>query len=294
MGSNFSYAGLSRVTLPADFDLGCGVVLRPTFAHLFSPFMMAFSPAEKGKPHPAPWRAASGGAGFDITAELCVPNDDKLPSGLTQKDTIVWIVALIRLAYFPYLTVPVISDCSFSEAATSVDEPKLKPFEVQQRFLMPAEEKKYVEMSLGELEWPRDTWAKSADLWVRNPKFKTALIAFDSCAVEGKTSASLLAIWGALEQLFSPSSAELKFRISSYLAAYLEPPGKSRLDLYRSTKKLYDERSLAAHTAAAFDISAFLGSFVLARNALIKIVNENRVPTQNDLEELLFGIPSNT
>lgn len=63
------------------FDLGRGITLRSTYAHLFAASMMAFARASEGKPHPAPWRAARGGYGYDIEAELAVPTGGELPVG---------------------------------------------------------------------------------------------------------------------------------------------------------------------------------------------------------------------
>jgi hypothetical protein len=68
------HAGLSGLELGDDFlDLGDGISLRKTYAHLMAPFMMAFKPAPPGRHHPAPWKAARGGFSFDVTAELGIP-----------------------------------------------------------------------------------------------------------------------------------------------------------------------------------------------------------------------------
>ena len=65
------YVGLSGLELAEDsFDIGEGICLRKTYAHLMAPFMMAFKPAPPGGHHPAPWKAASGGFSFDVNAEL--------------------------------------------------------------------------------------------------------------------------------------------------------------------------------------------------------------------------------
>ena len=68
------YAGIAGVGLSVErFDLGQGLVLKKTFAHFMAPFLMAFAPAESGKPHPTPWSAVSDGLGLDIHIELHVP-----------------------------------------------------------------------------------------------------------------------------------------------------------------------------------------------------------------------------
>ena len=96
-------------------------------------------------------------------------------------------------------------------------------------------------------------------------------------------------VWGALEQLFAPSKAELRYRVSSNIAAYLNPPGEKRLEAYREILDLYNHRSTAAHTAKDVDQSAFLSSYVLMRNALVRMVDEQHVPDQKELERAIFS-----
>ena len=64
------YAGVSGLELAEEsFDLGDGVVLSRTYAHLMAPFVMAFKrPAEHDQPHPGPWKSLGGGFAFDIDA----------------------------------------------------------------------------------------------------------------------------------------------------------------------------------------------------------------------------------
>lgn len=45
----------------------------------------------------------------------------------------------------------------------------------------------------------------------------------------GGNAVSLLAVWGALEHLFSPAKQELRFRVTTNIAAYLESPGPTRM-----------------------------------------------------------------
>ncbi len=285
----YLYGGLSGVELSADsFDLGENVILRKTYAHLMSVHLMAFSPAGPEGHHPAPWKAAKGGFGFDIHIELRVPKAPLLGSHIEARETIWWIAALFRLAQYPFLMVPVVSDHPFDEAAGTDVEPLLQPFETTHRITRPPDE---LRPCLDEetLEWVRDKWYDSGMLAGSNENFYEVMKAFDSATVYGKASSSLLALWGALEQLFSPSRRELRYRVASLLAAYLEPAGKARLDLYKRILKLYDERSNAAHTAHDVGMHALTEPWVLARNALVRIVDENRIPTQEDLENRLFG-----
>ena len=93
MSDGTLYAGIAGAELEVDeFKLGHGVVISKTFAHLMAPFMLAFSPAEPGKPHPAPWAAAHGGLGFDLVTQLEVPADVLDSLDLSQRSAAWWIV----------------------------------------------------------------------------------------------------------------------------------------------------------------------------------------------------------
>ncbi|QND42891.1 hypothetical protein HB770_19970 [Rhizobium leguminosarum bv. viciae] len=248
--------------------------------------MVAFNPAPPGKHHPAPWRAARAGYAFDILIEISIPASAIRPEGLSDEDVIWWIAALIRLCGYPYAIVPVISDFPFAEGASSKDELSLKPFETENRFLHAGPEPQPLDAY--SLQWIKEKWAPGAKLLAQNPKLKSSLQALDACTVKNKTSASLLAVWGGLEQLFAPSAGELRFRVASYISSYLEPLGPKRLEMFKRILKLYDERSSAAHTARDGDARSLADSWLLLRAALLKMIDDDKVPSQSDLESLLF------
>lgn len=163
------YAGLSQVTYDSEpFDLGYGVVLRSTYAHLFAAKMMAFARATEGNPHPAPWRAARGGFSYDIEIELAVPTGKQLPGGLSAEDTVWLIAALLRLAKYAYLMVPVISDVSFEAAPTSKQEPLLRTFEIEPRILRAGDDE-VPRLRLEDLSWVKSVWPRTAQLMRASP-----------------------------------------------------------------------------------------------------------------------------
>jgi hypothetical protein len=129
----------------------------------------------------------------------------------------------------------------------------------------------------------------TAFLLGRDSAFAAAMRALDQANVQGRTSASLLATWGALEQLFSPSPSELRFRISAYIASYLANPGPERLALFKHILELYNQRSKAAHTAESVGSAPLAQSFIILRNALLKIIDNEAVPTQSELETMLLN-----
>jgi hypothetical protein len=132
----------------------------------------------------------------------------------------VWLIAaLLRLSYLG-LMVPVISDTPFDAAAISKHNPLLRPFEIEPRML----EAKNNDACLRaeDLLWVKAIWPRTAELLQTCPSLKVALRAADVCTVTGRPASALLTAWGALEELFAPSRAELRFRVSAHIAAYLE------------------------------------------------------------------------
>jgi len=284
------YGGLSGAKIECDsFDLGEGTILRKTFAHFTSPYLVAFSPpTHPGAPHPAPWKPARGGFGFDVEIELKGPDGNPLGENFTPPETIWWIVALLRLGGLPFLSVPILSNHPFNSIPNSEKEPELRPFETEARMFGPPD--KSVPVIGSELlEWAKSRWIPAGRLLNTNRKFHAAMKAFDYATVRGKSSASLLAMWGALEQLFSPSPGELRFRVACLMSSYLEPPGQRRFALYKELLQLYDKRSVAAHTASEAESVHVVQTYVLMRNALMLMIEENQVPTRDDLEAMLFS-----
>jgi hypothetical protein len=192
------YGGFSGVEMTQDsFDLGEGVQLNRTYAHLMSPCLMAFAPPGPKGYHPAPWKAAKGGYGFDIKVELRVPSTTNPSKRFSARETIWWIAALLRLAKVPFLLVPVISDRSFASIPKNDHEPTLWPFETEQRIFSPGDEENRF-LDTHALEWVKEKWIAAGHLINSNSMLRTAIKAFDSATVHGRTSTSLLALWGGL------------------------------------------------------------------------------------------------
>lgn len=89
--------------------------------------------------------------------------------------------------------------------------------------------------------------------------------------------------------MFSPAHYELRFRVSATIASYLEPPGRERWACYRRVKKLYDARSKAAHGSQVEEADPLFETYALLKRALTRMIEDNYVPTREDLEAMLFG-----
>ncbi len=283
------YAGFSLVSLePESYDLGRGVILSRTYAHLMAPFIMAFAPAPPGRHHPAPWNTAKGGLGLDIQVQLATSAEFVPPGNFDSLNTVWLIAALIRLAATPLVQVAVISDQAFEHIPKSGKEPYLLPIEVSRRRLMPLETPTTV-LEVVQLEWVKQHWFETGCLLSQNKDFSTAFQAFDATTMATSIPVAMMTLWGAIEQLFSPAKQELRFRVSATLASWLEPPGASRLALHKRIVKLYDKRSEVAHGAGGGNAQAFIDTHALMSRALKKMIEKDQVPIRDELEGNLFG-----
>lgn len=282
------FAGLSGAELSVDhFDFGNGVSIESTFAHLMNPYVVAFSEAERGKPHPAPWKLARGGSGFDVVAQLTVP-EGVSAGGFDHLNTVWWFVALLRLKASSFVRVTVLSDMPFSDIPDSAEEPTLWPLESSTRRMVISKEGDGT-IDDDDLKWVMENWQSAAPL-MSDGDFGTAFSAFDRCATAGNPNLALMMLWGGLERLFSPARHELRFRISATIASYLYEPGEERQQEYKRIKELYDARSRVAHGADHEDPEPLVATHALLRRGLIKMIEENHVPRREELEELLFGV----
>lgn len=281
------HAGLSDIELQEpSFDLGCGLTLLKTYAHLMAPFLMAFKPAPKGSHHPAPWKAAQGGSSFDISAELCIPEaiEGEFGSTIEVARTVLF---LLRLGVNPATTLPVFANRSFAALPEVEDnETHLFPYEVQPRqFPLGVVGGTATPEAVG---WVAERWQVTHKLILESAEFSLAVEAIDSGQFVRQSALALVSLWGALEALFSSSTAELKFRVSALIAAFLEPPGTARHALQKAIAKLYDKRSAAAHGKPKHDAEDLLATFNLLRRVLFEIIDRGEVPSKETLEAALF------
>ncbi|MCW0460355.1 hypothetical protein NB717_001423 [Xanthomonas sacchari] len=282
------YAGVAGVRISEErFELGHGLVLTRTFAHFMAPFLMAFAPAEKGKPNPGPWSAVSDGIGLDIHVQLHVPASFDQANFFDRLNTVWWITALIRLRGAFRSHVPVIADRSFADIPENWNDARMLPVEVLPRHL--AAESALAELSNDDLQWLKEVWLPGGRLMDSSATFNDAFQALDGAGGMPTPAVALLAVWGALEHLFSPAMQELRFRVSANIAAYLESPGTGRLNLHQKIMKLYDARSVVAHGTKLKTPDAWSQTYALANRVLMKMLANGCAPSKDGLEEELFA-----
>lgn len=287
--SNGLFAGLAGLQLePDEYSLGSGIRLTRTYAHLMAHFMMAYTPAPPGKHHPTPWSAAGGGVALDIHVQLEVPTTALVGLSLDPQFIAWWITALLRLRLGPAFCVPVMGEQSFETAKINYNEAKYYLLETEQTFLLLDQRARRTATEI-DLAWVGKHWQASSRLFYEHGSFGQLFVAVDQSCFAKHAELALVWLWGGLEGVFSPSKAELRYRTSSTIASFLEPAGIPRMNAQKAIAKLYDSRSAAAHGREEKQTEALQATYALARRALTKIIEDNRVPTHAELEAKLFG-----
>lgn len=282
------YGGIAHATLPCDeYDLGQGVMLARTYGHLMSPLLMAFAPAPKGGPHPTPFAAVRGSGGVDMQMHVFIPKSFSQKDWFDRLNTAWWITSLLRMRLSPAVALPVIADRPFASAPANWQDVQIIAIESSPRRVLAVTEHRG-ELTMDDLLWLRDHWIKGGRLMNAEPAFNAAYQAFDFSSHAGSVGLSLLTVWGALEQLFAHAKQELRFRVSTSIACYLQEHGPERLSLQKRVQKLYDARSTAAHTTVKVEHQELVESYAILRRCLIKMIETGVVPSRAELEQRMF------
>jgi len=282
------YGGIAGIMPPPQpVDLGHGLTISATYAHLFHAKMMAFAPAPPKSPHPAPWAAVQGSDGVDIYCQLHVPRSFDPGPFFDHLNTIWWITALLRMRSVPHVFVPAISTAPFTKELA---------FTQDHYIFSQTESQRYWPVDLPDVldeaatyDWIRRLWKSGGKLMRDSERFNTLVQAVDSSLSRPSAQLALIEIWGGLDQLFAEAPGEVRFKNSLRISSYLEPFGSARRELFGSIMQLYEKRSKAAHGGTAELSEALTGSYLLARRVILATIERGEVPTRNSLDKLTLG-----
>jgi hypothetical protein len=284
------FAGLITLSLPDEpISLGQGIVLTKTHAKFLTPLTLVNTSPPSDNPMKARveyWQCATNEQ--VISAEIQIPKSFG-KSFDERYEVAQFIVLMLRLWSDPSIGLHVISCHSFSELCVLPENEKriMFPIESHQRFFKLGT----IDPSsvVPSIQWVTQHWEQAFVLYKSSAEFRLAADSLDSGQFVPNHALTLVSLWGALEALFSPSTSELKFRVSALIAAYLEPPGIKRQETQKHVASLYDMRSAAAHGKPRHQPEHLLKSFELVRKVLIQIIHDQIVPTKDALERRLFG-----
>jgi hypothetical protein len=275
-----------------EAKLSDGLVLRRTFAHLMSSNTIAFNPpAEPGKHHGGPWKATTKHEGFDVFTELFIPDTYRPPHGLSFFEVARTITCMLRLYCKPSIRFLLETNYSLSAYASVPDrEMVIRPIEVSRNYMELRGTNESVEKVAERLKWVVRNWRSAVELMGSQADFRLAMEAYELASFVPSQGLTLVSLWGALEALFAPSTAELRFRVSTTIASYLFMPGAARLQKQKEIAELYDKRSAAAHGKPKHTDAHLNQSFVILRNVLIRMITAKHVPTKSELNDMVMGV----
>ena len=276
--------GVCGAALGVDaFDIYEGLVVRKTYAHVMSPYILAFrQPERSGQHHPAPWKSARGGVWTDVEIEIALQQDCR-PTRFDRLNTLWWTLALLRLSSGAPLRMPVVSDTSFATVPEGSVEPNLWPLETSHRqFAMTANPPKVLRET--HLRWVAEVIVPGEDL-INDPAFSRVFQTFDGSVWAHSSGSALITIWSALETMIQPGRMASSKRLASCLAALLEPPGPERERLFQPVKLLYQSRSGSAHASRSPAVEQLMSSFDVGRRAFMTCIDNRVLPQAAVLHE---------
>lgn len=276
------HAGISDLHLNEPVDIFPGLSIKPTYAHVTSPFVMAFSrPTAPGAGHPGPWKSASGGAAIDLHVQATLKPSSSV-GGFDQLNTLWFLAALMRLSIASTIRVPVISDKPFADIASDNLSPFLWPIEFR-RSRLAALRFKASETATG-LAWTSCHIEVGAAMMTQEG-FALAFQTYDEAAFAENPATAMILLWSALEALFRPGSRDITKRLSRMIATYITKDPRERDRLYQQVKELYETRGQMVHAARPPRMESVDLTAGLARQAFMNAFEEGKAPDPEKLSE---------
>jgi hypothetical protein len=198
-----------------------------------------------------------------------------------------WLVSGIRIRSLADFLVPVVADHSWSTIAAIHDG------SVNTNFLEQAPDASlptHRVVTEDQLRWVGEHLLSIGEL-MADERFNLAVDSFNIHRHQSRLRIAATTLWTGIEALF-PVKQELRFRLSLYVAAFLEESREERHHLFRRVRSYYDFRSKIVHGAKINDTELILHVDKvrdLLASILNAIIEQRTIPTQDDLDALLFA-----
>lgn len=278
------FGGVSNAKIEHDYiEIVPGLALQSTYAHVMSPYMMAFSkPANPGEHHPAPWKAVKGGPSFDVSLQIFLEENFR-PTNFNRINTIWWLFALLRLHHSSGVRIPVISNQSFHAVTENNSEPTFWPMEIDNKLIAFDGLKHETIVDNNTISWLRQHFVSTARL-MENSGFNLAFRALSSSHRASSIGEAMLLIWSAIEALFRPGSNKITHKLSLAVATCIEDDPSDRDKTYQKVRSLYAVRGQISHAAEKPSIEDTISSYKIARKCFLKAMENTSIPDFSNLE----------
>jgi hypothetical protein len=191
-----------------------------------------------------------------------------------------WLVSLLRLRINPFIRLPLIARCSFSEMSGRWREKDLAfPIEFTPDMIRVVSAHK-VKADKSDLDWIRQHWVSGGAHVRSHTNVDAAFQAFDQCSRARTPALAMVQLWAGLELLFvdGKSDKSISDQLAHNLSSFIEKNVDKRRILEKQIRKLYGKRSGAAHAATLSSIAYLQQSYSLMQSVLIDIVGNCSLP----------------
>lgn len=267
------FFAIARVELNGEFEIEPGIMLQPTYAHVFAHPMLATSePINERAPHPAPWQIVeSPGMVETATVQLTLARRN-------DRNNIVFasnLISLMRLVAGSPIRAPIYSNVAFSEIANAADV-AIRQFEAPLDWPIHA-----VLLGEGFLRELRSL-LNPLQLMIRDDQFGSAFALSNTIWWLPSLSAQMITIWAAAEALMRPDRKDMTKELARLIRAY---SGTSRGDgdnLYQRVTYLCRARGEAAHAGKQPKSQDVQESYFILRALLLRALVEGAPPGSID------------
>lgn len=277
------FAALSRATLEGpECELLPGLRLRPTYAHVFAPSMLAVaSPSRPSSPHPSPWYALQNDHAAE-TAQIQV----SLAAGARPLDMprfaiLKLVAAAIRLVSSQPVCLPILANVPFEEARQPSGPVHVWRFEQP---LAISGQPITLTPSFNEAlaRFLSDLTAIRSD-----PDLERAFILADGLWWLPTPEAQLITIWTVIEMLMRPGRRETTKSLARAVRAYVGRDRASGDRLYQDVARLYLARGSSVHAGLGATMHDVRESYMILREILLRaFLARQRPPRPEDITPL--------
>lgn len=200
-----------------------------------------------------------------------------------------FVMSLFRLWVTSKISLAAVSYNSFTDIAQAkVIDPKVYPLEVGNRQMhFVARNTENMDDSLARIK--KHCW-DAYDLYQKDARFRLMFDALSDAQYIQNEGLILVSLVAALEGMFCSSQSEVSLRVSSYVACFMAEPGPDRRAIQKIVNDLYGLRSKVAHGAKTkHEYRDVAKAFMIVRRVLVKIIEQKKVPTEEELKIALYG-----
>jgi len=189
------YVGIAGVQLDSEkINLGEGIILSKTEAHVFSNNFLSFGPKSKSGYYKAPWRVVLGGQDSYLNSQLLIPSNLSTDS-IIQLKIVRSVLFLIRIHINPNAQVVAYSPISFTEIDQICDASvSVYPGDFRNKALRVTSKTNLITESNS--KWIATHWRTVFDFIQTNGIFDLAVATIDNAQYTQNTGLTMVSISG--------------------------------------------------------------------------------------------------